>query len=58
MHNYNFDDFRHAFTFMRANWDKYPFAAAVEKEFSLSGTQEAFEYAVARKPLRVGIRLI
>ncbi|WP_423737845.1 zinc-binding dehydrogenase [Chitinophaga caseinilytica] len=57
LHNYNFEDFRNAFAFIHANWKKYPFASMIEKEFTLGETQAAFEYAVARKPLRVGVRL-
>lgn len=55
LHNYNFDDFIYAFHFMRGNWERYPFAAIVESEFPLQSVQEAFEYAHARKPLRVGV---
>lgn len=57
LHNYNFDDFRYAFGFMRRNWEKYPFGSVVEKEFPLDEVKEAFEYALQNKPLRVGIRL-
>ncbi len=57
LHNYNFDDFRYAFDFMRRNWEKYPFGSVVEKEFPLEAANEAFEYALANKPLRVGVRL-
>jgi len=55
LHNYNFADFKYALDFMSKNWDKYPFASVVEKEFSLEKTQEAFEYALSSKPFRVGI---
>lgn len=57
IHNYNFTDFKNAFDFLRRNWEKYPFGAVVEKEFPLEEINEAFTYAVSRKPLRVGIRL-
>lgn len=57
LHNYNFEDFTDALRFMEANWERYPFAGLVEKEFPLSGAQEAFEYALAHKPIRVGVRL-
>lgn len=57
LHNYNFDDFRYAFDFMRGNWEKYPFGSVVEKEFPLEAAKEAFEYALANRPLRVGVRL-
>lgn len=57
LHNYNFTDFEYAYDFMLANWNRYPFLQAIEKEFSLAEAQKAFTYAVANKPLRVGIRL-
>ncbi|RPD39510.1 zinc-binding dehydrogenase [Chitinophaga barathri] len=57
LHNYNFGDFKYAVAFMERCWQQYPFAGAVEKEFTLDAIGEAFEYAIARKPLRVGVRL-
>jgi alcohol dehydrogenase len=57
LHNYNFQDFINGFDFLEQNWKKYPFGSVVEKEFTLSQADEAFEYAVANRPLRVGIRL-
>lgn len=57
LHNYNYADFSYALDFMERNWQRYPFQQAVEKEFSLPQTQQAFDYAVEHKPLRVGIRL-
>lgn len=57
LHNYNYADFEYAVDFMERNWDTYPFQQAIEKEFSLEQTQEAFNYAVANKPFRVGIKL-
>jgi putative phosphonate catabolism associated alcohol dehydrogenase len=57
IHNYNFTDFKNAFDFLKCNWKKYPFGRVVEKEFPLDQVNEAFEYAIHAKPLRVGIRL-
>lgn len=57
LHNYNYQDFKYALDFMKRNWEKYPFNKVVEKEFSLDEVQEAFEYALKFKPLRVGIRI-
>lgn len=57
IHNYNFEDFKYALSFLEKNWQKYPFETVVEQEFSLADTEKAFEYAVANKPLRVGIRI-
>ncbi|WP_295120176.1 zinc-binding dehydrogenase [uncultured Chitinophaga sp.] len=56
IHNYNYEDFQYAFDFMDRNWQKYPFIEVVEKEFSLDEVEHAFVYAVAHKPLRVGIK--
>lgn len=57
LHNYNFQDFSSALDFMSLNWNKYPFASIVEKEFPLSRAHEAFEFALASKPIRVGVRI-
>lgn len=57
LHNYNYVDFEYALDFLRRNIEKYPFSTIVEKEFPLSRAQEAFEYAIAHKPLRVGVRI-
>ncbi|SIO53000.1 zinc-binding dehydrogenase [Chitinophaga niabensis] len=57
LHNYNYQDFTYALDFITRNWEKYPFGQVVGKEFSLNEVQEAFEYAVQFKPLRVGIRI-
>ncbi len=57
LHNYNYEDFVHALNFISTNWKKYPFEKVVEKEFILEHADEAFEYALKQKPLRVGIRI-
>ncbi|TZF83176.1 zinc-binding dehydrogenase [Pedobacter sp. BS3] len=57
LHNYNFDDFKYALDFLEKSWQKYPFDTVVDEEFSLEDAQQAFEYAIACKPLRVGIRI-
>lgn len=57
LHNYNFDDFQSAVSFITEYHDQFPFSRLVSKEFSLQATQDAFEYAIAHRPLRVGIRL-
>ncbi|HMR18886.1 MAG TPA: zinc-binding dehydrogenase [Sphingobacterium sp.] len=57
IHNYNFDDFKYALDFLEKNWQKYPFDTVVEREFDLKDAEQAFEYAVSQKPLRVGIRI-
>lgn len=55
LHNYNFEDFVYAVNFITKNHQVFPFKKVVSKEFDLSNTGEAFEFAVANKPLRVGI---
>lgn len=57
IHNYNFDDFKYAMDFLEKSWQKYPFDTVVQKEFELKDTEQAFEYAISHKPLRVGIRI-
>lgn len=57
IHNYNFEDFKYALDFLDKSWQKYPFDTVVEQEFDLEETEQAFEYAISHKPLRVGIRI-
>ncbi len=57
IHNYNFDDFKYALAFLKKSWQKYPFDTVVEREFDLKDAEQAFEYAISQKPLRVGIRI-
>jgi putative phosphonate catabolism associated alcohol dehydrogenase len=57
LHNYNYEDLQAAVGFISENWSRYPFSQVVQQEFSLEEAQAAFEYAVAHKPLRVGIRI-
>lgn len=57
LHNYNYGDLQYALDFLVRNVSHYPFGEIVEKEFSLSEAQRAFEYALKNKPLRVGINI-
>ena len=57
LHNYNYEDIQYALDFLARNTDMYPFADVVEREFPLSQAQQAFEYALEHKPLRVGIKI-
>ncbi|MFC3196877.1 zinc-binding dehydrogenase [Parapedobacter deserti] len=57
LHNYNYEDIQYALDFMTRNTLKFPFSSVVEKEFPLSQAQQAFEYAISHKPLRVGIKI-
>ncbi len=55
LHNYNAEDLKQAVQFMSSCWEKYPFGAVVSKEFDLAATEDAFRFAMAERPLRVGI---
>jgi putative phosphonate catabolism associated alcohol dehydrogenase len=57
LHNYNFDDLQYALDFITKNYQNFPFDKVVSKEFALNEAQQAFEYAVAHKPLRVGVKI-
>ncbi|KIO77821.1 hypothetical protein TH53_07460 [Pedobacter lusitanus] len=57
LHNYNYDDFVNATSFIEHNYQKYPFQALIEKEYELGEVEEAFRYATQEKPVRVGIRI-
>lgn len=57
LHNYNYDDFANAVAFISEHHRSFPFEQIVAKEFSLSEAEQAFQYALKYKPLRVGIRI-
>ncbi len=57
LHNYNYEDFLHATVFIENNYQKYPYEALIEKEYSLDEIEEAFRYATHVKPVRVGIKI-
>ena len=57
LHNYNYEDLVYALDFISRNWSHYAFDKVVAKTFSLAEANEAFEYALKEKPLRVGIRI-
>lgn len=57
LHNYNFDDLLYALNFIKDHHMDFPFSDVVSKEFALADAQEAFEYAIAHRPLRVGIKM-
>lgn len=57
LHNYNLADFVAAVAFINENHQVFPFEKVVAQEFDLLAADEAFQYAVAHKPLRVGINL-
>ncbi|KQM67303.1 alcohol dehydrogenase [Pedobacter sp. Leaf216] len=57
LHNYNHEDFTAAVKFIENNYSKFPFEALVSAEFVLAEAEAAFNYAVANKPIRVGINV-
>jgi len=56
LHNYNYDDFINAASFIESNYRKYPFEELIEIEFTLDNIDEAFSFAEKYKPVRVGIK--
>jgi len=57
LYNYNYEDFVKAVQFIENNYTKFPFEELVSAEFSLRDAESAFNYAVADKPIRVGINV-
>ncbi|MES2774604.1 MAG: zinc-binding dehydrogenase [Bacteroidota bacterium] len=57
LHNYNYEDFSEAVSFIETHYLKYPFIDLVEKEYPLEKVMEAFAFASTIKPVRVGIRI-
>ncbi|NRB47443.1 MAG: zinc-binding dehydrogenase [Saprospiraceae bacterium] len=57
LHNYNQDDFVAAVDFIEKNYDRFPFADLIHDCFSLDQVNEAFEYALAKNPFRVGLKI-
>ena len=55
LHNYNYEDLQYALDFLAGSFEKYPFADVVGRSYPLAKVNEAFAYALAEKPLRVGI---
>jgi len=58
LHNYNYDDFVTAVEFISEQHKVFPFERMVEEEFALEDSEKAFQYAVAKKPIRVGVNLV
>ncbi len=57
LHNYNYDDFVNATTFIENNYLKYPFEELIEKEFTLDDIEAAFKFASESRPVRVGVKI-
>lgn len=55
VHNYRPDDLVRAVEFLHRNGEVYPFGNLVEKTYSLSAVNEAFEFAIQQRPIRVAV---
>jgi alcohol dehydrogenase len=55
LHNYNYDDFVNATSFIENNYQKYPFTDLVEKEYPMYKIDDAFKFASESNPVRVGV---
>jgi len=51
LHNYNYDDFINAASFIESNYRKYPFEELIEIEFTPDNIDEAFSFAEKYKPV-------
>lgn len=57
LHNYNIDDFRTAVEFMETYHRRFPIRELIHDRFTLDRIDEAFQYAIAENPYRVGVYL-
>ncbi|WCT14835.1 zinc-binding dehydrogenase [Mucilaginibacter jinjuensis] len=57
LHNYNYQDFIAATSFVERFYQQYPFEQLVEKEFTLDDVEEAFGFAANQKPVRAGVKI-
>lgn len=57
LHNYNFADFDYAVDFILRNIETYPFASLIERDFPFDQANEAFRFALEKKPIRTGITI-
>ena len=57
LHNYNQDDFVAAVNFIEDNYTNFPFADLIHDCFTLDQVEEAFQYALAKNPFRVGLKI-
>ncbi len=57
LHNYNRKDFIHAVSFIEKHHADFPFSSLIYDDFTLDQINEAFAYALAANPYRVGIKI-
>jgi len=57
LHNYNRVDFLNAVEFIENNHNKYPFMSLIHDHYDLNKINEAFQYAIAHNPFRVGVKI-
>jgi putative phosphonate catabolism associated alcohol dehydrogenase len=55
VHNYRPDDLITAVNFLTTHGRQFPFEGLVEQSFALDDAQQAFEYAIASRPIRVAV---
>jgi alcohol dehydrogenase len=58
VHNYAPEDLQTAVAFLEQHHTAYPFAQLVERSFSLDTINEAVEYAVEHRPVRIAVKPI
>lgn len=56
VHNYRPDDLWQAIAFLQEHHHQFPFSGLVEKTFSLEKINEAVDYAIQHKPIRVMVQ--
>lgn len=57
LHNYNHQDFVYALAFIERGWNQFPFMEIIDKTFTLEEVDAAFQYALNKKPFRVGVSI-
>ncbi|MBT6724431.1 MAG: alcohol dehydrogenase, partial [Planctomycetaceae bacterium] len=56
VHNYRPDDLQAAISFLEESGSHFPFRELVEKSFALEDINEAVDFALREKPIRVMVR--
>ena len=56
VHNYSSNDLNIAVRFLTGYGDRFPFSEMVSNTFQLGEIQEAIEFAIKNKPIRIGIK--
>ncbi len=56
LHNYQAEDLACGLRFLERTQERFPFHELVARTFPLAQTQQAFEYAVQQRPVRLAVR--